>query len=75
VSEAPESRAKRGEAFLSIYKMNHFVECFHIFLMIPLVCYYGFWGIQALNVRGDSLFNKATLSLCVGKRGRYTESI
>jgi hypothetical protein len=37
------------------------------FLMIQLFCYYGFWGIQAVNVQGDSLFNrKATLSLYVG---------
>jgi hypothetical protein len=44
-----------------------FCRMFPHFLMIPLVCYYGLCGIQAVNVRGDSLFNKATLSLCVGK--------
>jgi hypothetical protein len=76
VSDAPESRAKRGGVFLSVYKMNHFVERFRIFLMIPLVCYYGLWRIQAVNVQGDSLFNRgATISLCVEKRGRYTETI
>jgi hypothetical protein len=32
--------------------------------MMPLFCYYGLGGIKAVNVRGDSLFNKATISLC-----------
>jgi hypothetical protein len=44
-------------------------------LMMPLFCYYGFWGVQALMCEVDSLFNKATISLCMGKRDRYTETI
>jgi hypothetical protein len=44
--------------------MNYFVECSHIFSMTPLVCYYGFWGIQAVNVQGDSLFNRKANALC-----------
>src|SRR2546430_16204395 len=35
----------------------------------------GLGEIKAVNVRGDSLFNKATISLCVGKRRRYIETI
>jgi hypothetical protein len=36
-------------------------------LMMPLFCYYGLGGIKAVNVRGDSLFNKATIIFVCGE--------
>jgi hypothetical protein len=55
-----------GRGLFEYLQNKPFCRMFPHFLMIPLFYYYGFCGIQAVNVQGDSLFNRgATISLAI----------